>query len=196
MTEWYRNTDWNDDIKRMFFAKLGRARSQRDQYLVLQAHHLSQSHPDVSLRLIDHYFETRTDDFDDGRARGVAAAAQFASGGYVEALDNYMLVLKGQEANQDLYVGSPLQFAFLTARFRSDTHYGAAQAHLTSVDLPADEQFEPRFRYCAASALLHAATGRDPARALAMAQIALGLPQPVLDSYPDVVWRLRGITRS
>lgn len=196
MTEWYRNTDWNDEIEAMFFAKLGKARSQRDQYIVLQGHHLSQSHPKVALRLIDFYYETRTEDFDDGRADRVRASAQFALGGYVEALDNYLKLLKGQEANEDIYVGSPLEFAFLAARFRSDTHYDAALEQLAGFAQPSSKEPEPRFRYCAASALITLEKGSDPANALAMARAALDLPQEVLDFYPDVVWRLRGVTRS
>ncbi len=96
MTEWYRNTYWNDEIEAMFFAKLDKARSQRDQYIVLQAFHLSESHPKVALRLIDFYYETRTEDFHDGRADQVRASAQFALGGYAEALDNYLKLLKGR----------------------------------------------------------------------------------------------------
>ena len=157
MTEWYRNTDWNDEIEAMFFAKLDKARSQRDQYIVLQAFHLSQSHPKVALRLIDFYYETRTEDFHDGRADQVRASAQFALGGYVEALDNYLKLLKGQEANDDIYVGSPLEFAFLAARFRSDTHYDAALEQLAGIAHPSEKEPEPRFRYCAATALIMSA---------------------------------------
>ena len=196
MTEWYRNTDWNGEIEAMFFAKLDKARSQRDQYIVLQAHHLSQSHPKTALKLIEFYFETRTEDFHDGRANRVAAAAQFALGGYVEALDNYLKLLKGQEAKEDIYVGSPLEFAFLTARFRSHTHYVFALEQLASFEQPSQKEPEPRFRYCAASALITSETGSDPVNSLAMARAALDLPQEVLELYPDVVWRLRGVTRS
>lgn len=111
MTEWYRNSDWNDDIEADFFDKLSKARSQRDQYVVLQAHHLSQSHPNVALRLVDLYFDTRNDDFHDDRAHRVASSAYFALGGYVEALDNYLKILNDDDAERDLYVGSPLEFA-------------------------------------------------------------------------------------
>lgn len=196
MTEWYRNTDWNDEIEAMFFAKLDKARSQRDQYIVLQGHHLSQSHPDVALRLIDFYYDTRKEDFHDGRADRVRASAQFALGGYAEALDNYLKLLKGQEANDDIYVGSPLEFAFLAARFRSETHYDAALEQLAGLNRPSDTEFESLFRYSAASALITYETRRDPVNALAMARTALDLPQAVLDAYSDVVWRLRGIVRS
>ena len=195
MTDWYRNTDWTDAIEAQFFAKLAKARSQRDQYIVLQAHHLAQSHPQAALSLIDLYFETRSEDFHDARADRVRAAAQFAAGGFVGALDNYLKLLNRQEATEDLYVGSPLEFAFLAARFRSASHYDAALEQLAAVEQPSEHQVEPRFRYCAARALILAENGGDPATALAMARTALALPQVVVEHYSDVSWRLRGLTR-
>ncbi|WP_340588648.1 hypothetical protein [Erythrobacter alti] len=196
MTDWFRNTDWDDEIEAAFFAKLDRARSQRDQYIVLQAHHLSQTHPEVALRLIDLYNETRKEDFHDIRAERIVAAAKFAMGGYVEALDDYLKMLGRQDDDQPMFVGSPLEFAFLAARFRSETHYAAALAQLDSMEPPNAKQVEPYFRYCAAIALIDSETGSNPTNALANARIALDTPQVVLDYYPDMVWRLRGITRS
>ncbi len=196
MTDWYRNTDWNEEIEAAFFAKLERARSQRDQYIVLQAHHLSQTHPEVALRLVEFYYQTRTEDFHDSRAAMIVSAAKFASGGYAEALDNYLKILSGEEAEKSIHVGSPIEFAFLTARFRSAMHYDAALEQLSSLEQPAENQFDPLFRYCAAVALIQHETGRDPATAKSMARMAMGIPQVVLDAYPDIVWRLRGITRN
>jgi hypothetical protein len=197
MPEWYRNTDWNDEIEAMFFDKLSRARSQRDQYIVIQALTLAASHPEVTLRLADFYFDTRTEDFHDDRARRAVTTAQFAMGGYAEALDNYLKILGGDEdAERDLYVGSPIEFAFLTARYRSAAHYVAALDQLSRITVPEEPAFDPRFRYLCASALLLAATGRDPARAVQDARTALDLPEVVTVQYPDLVWRLRGITRS
>jgi len=66
--DWYRNQNWNKNIENEFFIKLNRARNQRDQYIVIQALTLSRSYPEVSLRLIDLYFETRKDDFEQVRA--------------------------------------------------------------------------------------------------------------------------------
>ena len=66
--DWYRNEDWNESIEEHFYSKLKRARSQRDQYLVIQALTLADNHPKVTLRLVSEYFESRKDQFDDVRA--------------------------------------------------------------------------------------------------------------------------------
>ena len=195
MPEWYRNTDWNDEIEEAFFARLNRARSQRDQYIVLQALHLANSHPEVALRLVDFYFETRTDDFDDGRARRAASTAHFALGGYEKALDDYLKTLEGDAEEKAMHVSSPLDFAFLAARYRSAMHYPAALEQLSRIAAPDEPQFDPRFRYHAAEALLLSETGRDPARAARGARIALDQPEAVQAPYSDLIWRLRGITR-
>ena len=196
MTEWYRQTDWSDDIEAAFHAKLARARSQRDQYIVIQAITLSESRPDVALRLVDYYFETRTDDFHDDRARLARSLAQFASGGYVEALDSYLETLKADPDTTGLAVSSPLSFAYIAARYRSTTHYAAALEFLS--DLPEPPAALPAlvFQAKAARALILHETGADPAGALSAARSALEAPEPVLSTYSDVVWRLRGITRN
>jgi hypothetical protein len=197
MSDWFRNTDWNEEIEADFFARLARSKSQRDQYLVLQAISLSDSHPSVALRLVDLYFETRADDFHDDRARRAVAMAQFAQGGHVAALDAYLAMLGGGDAeDKDLFVGSSIEFAFLAARYRSQGHYEAAIVQLSSLRLPDPSQHDVSFRHLAASALLLAETGRDPTGARKQAALALETPDALLATYPDVAWRLRGITRS
>ena len=59
--DWYRNKEWNSEIEEFFYMKLKRARTQRYQYIVIQALSLTDNHPDISLRLVDEYFETRED---------------------------------------------------------------------------------------------------------------------------------------
>ena len=195
MIEWYRNTDWNDEIEEHFFEKLGKARSQRDQYIVLQAHHLVESYPSVALRLIDLYFESRSDDFDDDRARKVASSAHFALGGHVEALDNYLKALDAGNVERVMHVASPIEFAFLAARYRSTKHYAPALEQLSDIAPPSQNEFDLRFRYCSAISVLLSETGRDPLHSLAMARDAMEIPDDVQAHYPDLVWRLRGITR-
>jgi tetratricopeptide (TPR) repeat protein len=91
--DWYRNADWNSEIEDAFFAKLARARSQRDQYLVIQALSLTDRYPEVALRLVDTYFETRNDDFDDVRALMARARAYMTLGQLSKAVEAYKAVL-------------------------------------------------------------------------------------------------------
>ena len=196
MADWYRQTDWNDEIEKFFFEKLGRARSQRDQHLVIQALTISESFPEVALRLVDLYFETRTDDFDDGRARLAASQARFALGGYEEALDDYLKGIADKGENQAMYVGSPIKFAFLAARYRSQKHYIPALDILNGLEMPPDTAPDVQFMYCTGYALILHDSGKDPHGALQMAERSLALPKSLLDHYSDLVWRLRGITRS
>lgn len=52
--DWYRNDEWNHEIEEIFFKKLGRSRSQKTQYLKIQAGYLVESHPDIVLRLAEY----------------------------------------------------------------------------------------------------------------------------------------------
>ena len=52
---WYQNTSWSADVETAFFKKLARARNKIG-YLYAQAWHLTQSYPDVALRLLDQFF--------------------------------------------------------------------------------------------------------------------------------------------
>ena len=193
MPDWYRNTDWNDEIEADFFRRLDPARSQRDQYLVLQALALADGRPDVALRLVDLYFETRTDPFDDTRARLAAARAHFARGGYLDAIAAYKAAKGSAEPGQGAVVPSPLEFAFLVARYRAREEYEAALGELLDLDPPGPDLPDPAFRFHAAQALIFAESGRPAAAARAQAEAALALPKGVLDAYADVVWRLRKI---
>lgn len=195
MTEWYRQNEWNEEIEEFFFEKLGRARSQRDQYIVIQALTLAESNPEVALRLVDYYFETRTNDFHDGRARLAASQARFAMGGYEQALDDYLGGLENGQEGEAIYVGSPIKFAFLAARYRSQKHYLPALDLLNGLDAPPDTALDVQFMYCVAYSLILHESEKDPAGALKMAESALALPEALLHYYPDIVWRLRAITR-
>jgi len=74
-TDWFRNSHWNSDIQERFLGKLARSRTQRDQYLVIQALTLSRSHPQAALELVDLYFATQKGHFEDVRALSARAAA-------------------------------------------------------------------------------------------------------------------------
>jgi len=74
-TVWFRQETWDEGIEQDFLARLSRSRSQRDQYLVIQALTIAKTFPSVALRLADHYFETKKDNFEDVRALSTKADA-------------------------------------------------------------------------------------------------------------------------
>lgn len=91
--DWYRNRAWNPDIEKAFFEKLSRTRSQRDQYLTIQAIELAPYQPHAALKLVDHYFETRKRDFDYLRALQARVLAYEALEDFVAVVDTYKEIL-------------------------------------------------------------------------------------------------------
>lgn len=63
LDDWYRNEAWNQEIEDFFFRKLSRARSQKAQYLKIQAYYLIDSAPDVVLKLATYFRVNCQDDF-------------------------------------------------------------------------------------------------------------------------------------
>ena len=95
--DWYRNNNWSKEIEEKFFGKLARARSQRDQYQVIQALTLSGNHPEVCLKLVDHYFETRKDKYEDVRALLARKDAYETQGNIGATISSYHAILKREE---------------------------------------------------------------------------------------------------
>ena len=91
--DWYRNKDWNTEIEEAFYKKLSRARTQRYQYLVIQALALTDNHPNIALRLTDEYFESREDQFEDVRALLAQATAYISLGKQKETVTVYQAIL-------------------------------------------------------------------------------------------------------
>jgi hypothetical protein len=73
--DWYRSKTWNHRIEEEFFSRLARARSQRDQYIVIQALTIATSAPESALKLVDLYFGSKKNDFHDVRALSAKANA-------------------------------------------------------------------------------------------------------------------------
>ncbi|MGI9394912.1 MAG: hypothetical protein ACR2OY_09720 [Boseongicola sp.] len=122
--DWYRNTEWSDKTREAFFAKLKRSRSQRDQYLAIQALTLAPHEPDAALDLATLYFDTRTDDFDDNRVRLAQARAFSAAGRLDDAADTFRQAALADAANPTFKTNSAVEYArfvvenALTHRYR------------------------------------------------------------------------------
>jgi len=127
--DWYRNTEWGDHTREAFFSKLKRSRSQRDQYLAIQALTLAPHVPDAALELAAHYFETRTGDFDDNRVRLAQARAYCAAGRLDDAADTYRQAALADAANPTFKTNSAVEYArfvvenALSQRYREVAHW-------------------------------------------------------------------------
>jgi tetratricopeptide (TPR) repeat protein len=111
--DWYRNTDWNEEIAEAYFAKLKRARS-KDQYLRIQANYLASSHPEVALELLEQFFALN-DPFDYAQAYCDKAKAYIAQGNTEEAIKAYQSALEQESTKKgvltEAYIALPMLIA-------------------------------------------------------------------------------------
>lgn len=128
--DWYRNTEWNDEIKQAFFARLKRSRSQRDQNLEIQAGTLLPTHPEVALELIDLYFETRKESFTDARAHDVRAEAHLRLGNIPGAIVAFKDALAHERKHPTFLTHAIFDFAMLVATHKITSEYDDALAGL------------------------------------------------------------------
>ncbi len=151
--DWYRNRNWNSKIESKFFEKLNRARSQRDQYLVIQALSLVGKHPEKTLQLVDYYFETRKDNFDDVRALLARTEALLKLKKIDEALEAYHAVLKREDEFSNHQTCAYIDYPYLVATRKIESEYEKAletlNKHVERLAFPLDS-----FKWYAAKALI------------------------------------------
>ncbi len=169
--DWYRNTEWNAEIRDAFMAKLSRARSQRDQYIAIQAISLANSAPEGALELCEFYFDTRKDDFDDVRVRLARATALVALGRVDAAAAAYKDLLAEEAGNDTLKVGGEMEYAVFVAEHRLTGRYAEVE---TMLGRPPAATLFPMdgFRWHAVKAVTRAHAG-DAAAARQHADLAL-----------------------
>lgn len=125
--EWYRNEDWNEDIEKSFYEKLKRARSQRDQYMVIQALTLVPKHPEITLRLVQEYFDSRKDQFDDVRALLARTEAYLSLADITKALESYKAVLNREEEFPGHSTTAYVDYPYLVATLGVELEYKNAE---------------------------------------------------------------------
>lgn len=154
--DWYRHESWNDEIERDFFAKLGRARAQRDQYLVIQALTIAKNDPKVAIRLIDLYFESKKTSFDDVRALSARADALLAVGQIDAAIKAMKDILAIERVKPNQRTNTYVDYPFLVATKDISNEYVDALAILD--ERRSDLAFPvSRFKWHAAKSLIHRA---------------------------------------
>ena len=140
--DWYRNKDWNESIEEHFYSKLKRARTQRDQYLVIQALTLADKHPKVTLRLVDEYFESRKDQFDDVRALLDKANAYFALNNLETCIAAFKEVLGREREFPKHQTGVYLDYPYLVATQKIESEFSYAldvlNEHVDRLTFPLD----------------------------------------------------------
>ena len=138
--DWYRNTTWNAEIERAFNEKLTRARDKA-QYLRIQATTLVETHPEVSLKLLDRYFEY--DDLFHGWAHSTRAEALLSLDRIEEALASYEDALAREAEFPNVQSRARHNLPYLIATGGIQDCYNRAsellQLAASDLELPLDE---------------------------------------------------------
>ncbi len=165
--DWFRNTTWNDEIELNYRHRLRRARD-KSQYLRIQASYLTESYPEVALRLLDQYFSLG-DHFDTARAYVEKGRAMIAFRDVEGALSSYEAALVQEDLRPSVKTQAYLEFACLVVETPVAPLYRRAleilESHCDRPMFPVD-----RYRANGARALLlqhfgHIQEARDAANA-------------------------------
>jgi len=168
--DWFRNERWSAEIERFFYEKLNRSRSQRAQYLRIQAYSLTKTEPLVALRLLDEYFATG-DTFFVAAAYSDRATALETLGLVTEAIEAHRLSIEWSAAHPGYQTVSRLELPFLIATSGQQEYYDLAVQLLQTPDLKLVFPVE-MFLYAASLAIIFSKRG-EPSNALKFAESAL-----------------------
>ena len=173
--DWFRNKTWSAQIEKRFFEKLARARTQRDQYLAIQAITVAPRKPKAAIRLVEHYFETRKNDFHDVQALLAKVDAQNTLGDKLGLVGTYKEILAREAEFPNHKTTANVDFPYFVATQKIEKEYEYAVSVLNErgddVTFPLD-----RFKWQASYALIsnirgHRIAAKDHAiRAVAAAK--------------------------
>lgn len=195
MVEWFRNTDWNEEIEVAFDARLGRARDKA-QFLNIQAHTLLATHPEVAAKLCRRVVALN-DPTQTARGWLYLGTALAVQGDFDGAISSLESAIEAEQREPFHRTAARLDQALLIALTKRDDLYDIALERLSSERaLPFSEQ---PLDTLIALALLGSVRGENVADAAAFALEALadteaddaGLP-PFL-SIIDLKNRLRSV---
>ena len=128
--DWSRNKYWNARIEERFFEKLARARSQRDQYLAIQAITIAPRDPETAIRLVDHYFETKKSDYHDVQALLAKVDAKQALGDMAGVITTYKEILAQEAEFPNRTTRAYVAYPYLVATKKIEEEYEYAIAIL------------------------------------------------------------------
>jgi hypothetical protein len=154
--DWYRNTSWDDEIEGRFNEKLKRTKLKAP-FLRIQASTLATRHPEVSLRLLDQYFE-QPDDVERAQAHVDRAVALLTLDRDGEAVAAYEAALAREaeypRAHTQAHVDLPLHIAMRGLSEHYERALELLETHSEKLLFPIDE-----FKWHAAKALIAADSG-------------------------------------
>jgi tetratricopeptide (TPR) repeat protein len=153
--DWYRNTEWSEEIEISFRDKLSRSRSQKSQYIEIQAGMIVKNHPYISLRLIDEYFETG-DEFFVSCAFCTQARAHCVIGNFGNAVDSYKRALEWEKLHPGMTSNARIELPILVSEKKIRSEYEFALNILTDRFTKTDHVFaNTRYLWNGSCALIY-----------------------------------------
>ena len=153
--DWFRFRTWSPQIEEEFFRRLARSRSQRDQYLVIQALTIASTFPDVALKLIDQYFATKENDFEDVRALSARVHAYLAQDFLDKTVATMKEILEVERQRPSHRTNMYVEYPYLVATKKIESEYATALA--TLAERVGDLRFPlDIFKWHAAMSIIHA----------------------------------------
>ncbi len=206
---WFRQKEWNDQSKSLFFDKLSRARTQRDQYLAIQIGMLIDRETDAAIELSEYYFETRRNKYHDNHVLHSIAQAWWRKGEIENSLETLREAFEHEVGNPDHLTEASVELPFLIACLERKVDYPVALDALNFAE-EVDLLLFPgtRFKWYAAHALIADDKCRGEASCVHASQAMeeyhksdSGFPYHqntglVRDVEPRVLDRLRKLSRS
>lgn len=180
--DWFRNSSWDTETEAAFNERLARARKQKPQYLVIQAVHLTNSHPQVALELIERYFALE-DVFHVSRALSAKATAHMALGDVDSALDTLKQAIKWEQDHRGMQTQPELEFGRIVACEQRREEYVYAVAALERDPSCGGPFATGRFLWYGAMALMASDLGDDK-QAQQLAKEALSAASEQQSPFP------------
>jgi tetratricopeptide (TPR) repeat protein len=123
-TDWFRNITWDESIEAAFNRKLSRTKL-KENYLRVQASTLAKTHPEVSLKLLDRYFEL-PDQAHRAQAYVDRATACLALGRADDAVAAYEAAIEREKKRPELETQAHLDLPFTIATRKMRERYDQA----------------------------------------------------------------------
>jgi tetratricopeptide (TPR) repeat protein len=164
MADWFRCTDWNERTEAEFFRRLKRARTQKPQYLLIQALTLVQTgrpeFAETALNLIHLFEDEYSEDFFVTNAFDVKAHALTLLERWEDAFQAFEDALSARRARPNVTNDVWLEYPLCIARRRERDRYQRALEILKEFASPQDLLFPvSQFKYFATVALISADQG-------------------------------------